>query len=149
MNVKQMRRMVESLQIKEKAKGKMIMMNLNTNEHIDMTHKRPVETKKRMTIAELKEKYKYKFRKSENTRKFMPSSPKTMKSKFPRKPIRVSVRSMIEKGQTMQELMAHTMAMTSDRHSKLIAWKYDEDFIGFILKRINGSCEVVTYLLIF
>lgn len=49
---------------------------------------------------------------------------------------------MIEKGQTVQELLAHTMAITTDRQAKIIAWKFDEDFKGFIFKRINGTCEL-------
>lgn len=53
---------------------------------------------------------------------------------------------MIEKGQIVQELMAHTVAVTTDKQPKLSAWKFDEDFKCYILKRINGTCEVY-YLL--
>lgn len=60
MNVKQMRRMVERSQLKQKAERKMIKLNLYKDEHIDVTQKRLVGKKPRLSTVELKEKYKYK-----------------------------------------------------------------------------------------
>lgn len=49
----QMRRMIESFQIKVKAKGKTIKLNMHRDKHIDVTQKRPIEHKK-LTATELK-----------------------------------------------------------------------------------------------
>lgn len=34
------------------------------------------------------------------------------------------------------------MAISIDRKAKIIALKYDDGLKGFIIKRINGSCEL-------
>lgn len=50
---------------------------------------------------------------------------------------------MVEQGQTVDELLAQTVAITTDCQAKIIAQKFDTDFI---IKRINGLCELY-YLL--
>lgn len=86
-------RLVKSFQEKEKTEKKMIQLNLNKDEFINITEKIPTPTKKKFAGDELKEKYQSKRSVPKN--KFVPSSPKTINTWFPKKPIGVSVRTMI------------------------------------------------------
>lgn len=58
---------------------------------------------------------------------------------FLKEPIGVLVRSMIKRGQTIQQLLSKTVAYSNDKHARIIGWKYDEDLKAFI---ISGSCEL-------
>ncbi|KAK1427967.1 hypothetical protein QVD17_16746 [Tagetes erecta] len=140
--------MVETFQIKEKAEKRMMKLNPFKDQYIDVSERKPIQQPQKKSIAEIKDKYKIKSEvvRSYGTTEYMPSSKAVMKSWFPKKPIGVSVRSMVEKGQTVQELLAKIVAYSSNHKSKIIAWKFDEDFKGFIIKRINGSCEVYYFL---
>jgi len=96
--------------------------------------KKLIETSPKKSMVEIKKKYNSQFKpKRYGSKDYIPSSADIMKSWFPKKPIGVSVRSLVEKGQTIQELLAKTMAFSTDHQPKIIAWKFDEDFKGFRL----------------
>jgi len=125
----------------------MIRLNPYKDQYIDIYEKKLIETSPKKSMVKIKKKYNSQFKpKRYGTKDYIPSSAETMKSWFPKKPIGVSVRSLVEKGQTVQELLAKTVAFSTDHQSKIKAWKFDEDFKGFILKRINGACEVYYFL---
>ncbi|KAK1421808.1 hypothetical protein QVD17_24442 [Tagetes erecta] len=144
MNITQLRRMVETFQIKEKAERRMVKLHPFKDKYIDVSEKKPIHSPKKKSMIEIKEKYNIKSKvvRPYKVAKFVPSSKEEMENWFPKRPIGVSVRSLVEKGQTVQELLAKTVAYSTDHKAKIIAWKFDEDFKGFIIKRINGACEV-------
>ncbi|KAK1424684.1 hypothetical protein QVD17_20019 [Tagetes erecta] len=55
------------------------------------------------------------------------------------------VRSMMSKGQSIAELLDSMIVPEKNKKVKIIAWKYDEVFDAFIIKRVNGLCDVYHY----
>ncbi|KAK1424574.1 hypothetical protein QVD17_19907 [Tagetes erecta] len=55
------------------------------------------------------------------------------------------VRSLMSKGQSIAELLDSMIVPEKNKKVKIIAWKYDEVFDAFIIKRVNGLCDVYHY----
>ncbi|KAK1429811.1 hypothetical protein QVD17_12060 [Tagetes erecta] len=55
------------------------------------------------------------------------------------------VRSLLSKGQSVAELLDSMIVQEKSKKVKIIAWKYDEVFDAFLIKRVNGLCDVYHY----
>ncbi|KAK1427926.1 hypothetical protein QVD17_16677 [Tagetes erecta] len=55
------------------------------------------------------------------------------------------VRSLLSKGQSIAELLDSMIVPEKNKKVKIIAWKYDEVFDAFMIKRVNGLCDVYHY----
>ncbi|KAK1427958.1 hypothetical protein QVD17_16731 [Tagetes erecta] len=55
------------------------------------------------------------------------------------------VRSLLSKGQSVAELLDSMIVPEKSKKVKIIAWKYDEVFDAFMIKRVNGLCDVYHY----
>ncbi|KAK1407829.1 hypothetical protein QVD17_39456 [Tagetes erecta] len=55
------------------------------------------------------------------------------------------VRSLLSKGQSIAELLDSMIVPEKSKQVKIIAWKYDEVFDAFMIKRVNGLCDVYHY----
>ncbi|KAK1419536.1 hypothetical protein QVD17_28710 [Tagetes erecta] len=55
------------------------------------------------------------------------------------------VRSLMSKGQSIAELLDSMIVPEKNKKVKIIAWKYDEVFDAFMIKRVNGLCDVYHY----
>ncbi|KAK1411672.1 hypothetical protein QVD17_38230 [Tagetes erecta] len=55
------------------------------------------------------------------------------------------VRSLMSKGQSIAELLDSMIVPEKNKKVKIIAWKYDEIFDAFMIKRVNGLCDVYHY----
>ncbi|KAK1432344.1 hypothetical protein QVD17_09240 [Tagetes erecta] len=55
------------------------------------------------------------------------------------------VRSLMRKGQSIAELLDSMIVPEKNKKVKIIAWKYDEVFDAFMIKRVNGLCDVYHY----
>ncbi|KAK1411654.1 hypothetical protein QVD17_38211 [Tagetes erecta] len=55
------------------------------------------------------------------------------------------VRSLLSKGQSVAELLDSMIVPEKSKKVKIIAWKYDEVFDAFLIKRVNGLCDVYHY----
>ncbi|KAK1415039.1 hypothetical protein QVD17_30808 [Tagetes erecta] len=55
------------------------------------------------------------------------------------------VRSLLSKGQSVAELLDSLIVPEKSKKVKIIAWKYDEVFDAFLIKRVNGLCDVYHY----
>ncbi|KAK1431981.1 hypothetical protein QVD17_08822 [Tagetes erecta] len=55
------------------------------------------------------------------------------------------VRSLLSKGQSVAELLDSMIVPEKSKDVKIIAWKYDEIFDAFLIKRVNGLCDVYHY----
>ncbi|KAK1415072.1 hypothetical protein QVD17_30842 [Tagetes erecta] len=55
------------------------------------------------------------------------------------------VRSLLSKGQSIAELLDSMIVPEKSKKVKIIAWKYDEVFDAFMIKRVNGLCDVYHY----
>ncbi|KAK1419461.1 hypothetical protein QVD17_28630 [Tagetes erecta] len=55
------------------------------------------------------------------------------------------VRSLLSKGQSVAELLDSKIVPEKSKEVKIIAWKYDEICDAFLIKRVNGLCDVYHY----
>ncbi|KAK1427756.1 hypothetical protein QVD17_16450 [Tagetes erecta] len=55
------------------------------------------------------------------------------------------VRSLLSKGQSIAELLDSMIVPEKNKKVNIIAWKYDEVFDAFMIKRVNGLCDVYHY----
>ncbi|KAK1427822.1 hypothetical protein QVD17_16518 [Tagetes erecta] len=55
------------------------------------------------------------------------------------------VRSLLRKGQSIAELLDSMIVPEKNKKVKIIAWKYAELFDAFMIKRVNGLCDVYHY----
>ncbi|KAK1411591.1 hypothetical protein QVD17_38145 [Tagetes erecta] len=55
------------------------------------------------------------------------------------------VRSLLSKGQSIAELLDSMIVQEKSKKVKIIVWKYDEVFDAFMIKRVNGLCDVYHY----
>ncbi|KAK1431999.1 hypothetical protein QVD17_08852 [Tagetes erecta] len=55
------------------------------------------------------------------------------------------VRSLLSKGQSIAELLDSMIVPEKSKKVKIIAWKYDGVFDAFMIKRVNGLCDVYHY----
>ncbi|KAK1419498.1 hypothetical protein QVD17_28670 [Tagetes erecta] len=55
------------------------------------------------------------------------------------------VRSLLSKGQSIAELLDSMIVPEKSKKVKIIVWKYDEVFDAFMIKRVNGLCDVYHY----
>ncbi|KAK1421904.1 hypothetical protein QVD17_24625 [Tagetes erecta] len=55
------------------------------------------------------------------------------------------VRSLLSKGQSIADLLDSMNMPDQSKDVKIIAWKYDEIFDAFLIKRVNGLCDVYHY----
>ncbi|KAK1411715.1 hypothetical protein QVD17_38275 [Tagetes erecta] len=55
------------------------------------------------------------------------------------------VRPLLSKGQSVADLLDSMIVPEKSKDVKIIAWKYDEIFDVFLIKRVNGLCDVYHY----
>ncbi|KAK1427966.1 hypothetical protein QVD17_16745 [Tagetes erecta] len=55
------------------------------------------------------------------------------------------VRSLLSKGESVADLLDSLIVPEKSKDVKIIAWKYDEVFDAFFIKRVNGLCDVYHY----
>lgn len=52
------------------------------------------------------------------------------------------VRNVLQKGQSVADLLNAKVVPANTKEVKILAWKYNEAFDAFLIKRVNSICDV-------
>ena len=144
-----LRRLVRAFEDTERIQKRMVVLDVDNPEYLELTKRtRKLEPKEILNMElrpDIHEKGK------ELIRMFMESAPAPQAYNIPieeRKTWSVSrsvgdlVRSVLQRGQSVADLIDAMVAPASTKDVKILAWKYDVDFDAFLVKRVNAVCDV-------
>ncbi|KAK1419471.1 hypothetical protein QVD17_28643 [Tagetes erecta] len=144
-----LKKIVTSFMKTEKMYNRMFFLDYNNPQYYELTKRYKVLEPKDITVMALPEDA-HKKRKE-----LIDMFPSEMKSYNIPMDVRESwhksatagdvVRSLLSKGQSVAELLDSMIVPEKSKKVKIIAWKYDEVFDAFLIKRVNGLCDVYHY----
>ncbi|KAK1408288.1 hypothetical protein QVD17_39936 [Tagetes erecta] len=144
-----LRKIVVSFMKTEKMYNRMFYLDYNNPQYYELTKRFKVLGPKEIPVMALPENA---HKKRHELMDMFPSEAKSYNIKME---VRESwhksatagdiVRSLLSKGQSIAELLNSMIVPEKNKKVKIIAWKYDEVFDAFMIKRVNGLCDVYHY----
>ncbi|KAK1441493.1 hypothetical protein QVD17_07425 [Tagetes erecta] len=144
-----LRKIVTSFMKTEKMYNRMFYLDYNNPQYFELTKRYKVLGPKELPVMALPENA------HKKRHELMDMFPSEVKSYNIPMDVRESwhksatagdvVRSLLSKGQSIAELLDSMIVPEKNKKVKIIAWKYDEVFDAFMIKRVNGLCDVYHY----
>ncbi|KAK1419509.1 hypothetical protein QVD17_28681 [Tagetes erecta] len=149
LKLESLKKIVVSFMKTEKMYNRMFYLDYNNPQYYDLTKRYKVLEPKEITVMALPEDA------HKKRHELIDMFPSEVKSYNIPMDVRESwhksataedvVRSLLSKGQSVAELLDSMIVPEKSKNVKIIAWKYDEVFDAFLIKRVNGLCDVYHY----